>query len=482
MNGGVLGVTNTPTTEVASGVWTLPEQRRWQQGSAWPSSVDFFSPTMLFASSEQGVWYDPSDFSTLFQDSAGTTPVTAVEQPVGLMLDKSKNGVGTNGEFRYSLLKYTEDFTNAAWEFNNVTKTSSSVITATATSAAAVFQLITTPLLQTYAYTAKVLKGRNFVISMGGITSGIGVIFNGTTGAYANTTSLGSKFTLNSYSCVTHPSDSGYWRVTLNVTNTVNDSGVYATLAINNSLGTTWFSGWDAVIGDTLTATEHMLVLSSNASRPYQKILADWPSAIPGNHASQSTTTARPILRQDAGGQYYLAFDGVDDFLATGSVNLTATDKISVFVGVRKLSDAVAYGVVVENFSGSSTGTFTIHAPAAAGTASYMFAGTGSMLPNRPQATVTTGYAAPITNVLTGLGNISGDSNILRVNGTQVAQSTGDQGTGNYNDFPIYIGSRGGTTLPLNGRIYSLIVRGATTTSPQLEQTEAWVNSKTGAY
>ena len=40
--------------------------------------------------SDQGLWYDPSDLSTLFQDAAGTTPVTAVEQPVGLMLDKSK--------------------------------------------------------------------------------------------------------------------------------------------------------------------------------------------------------------------------------------------------------------------------------------------------------------------------------------------------------------------------------------------------------
>jgi len=58
----------------------------------------------LFAAGEQGVWYDPSDFSTMFQDSAGTTPITAVEQPVGLILDKSKGLVlgaelVTNGGF-----------------------------------------------------------------------------------------------------------------------------------------------------------------------------------------------------------------------------------------------------------------------------------------------------------------------------------------------------------------------------------------------
>ena len=49
-----------------------------------------FSPLSLFANGEQGGWYDPSDLTTLFQDAAGTTPVTAVEQPVGLVLDKSK--------------------------------------------------------------------------------------------------------------------------------------------------------------------------------------------------------------------------------------------------------------------------------------------------------------------------------------------------------------------------------------------------------
>jgi hypothetical protein len=46
----------------------------------------------MFSRGEPGAWYDPSDMSTLFQDSAGTTPVTAVEQPVGLMLDKSGRG------------------------------------------------------------------------------------------------------------------------------------------------------------------------------------------------------------------------------------------------------------------------------------------------------------------------------------------------------------------------------------------------------
>lgn len=51
-----------------------------------------FTPLELFQGGEQGVWYDPSDLTTLYQDAAGTTPVTSAGDPVGLMLDKSGNG------------------------------------------------------------------------------------------------------------------------------------------------------------------------------------------------------------------------------------------------------------------------------------------------------------------------------------------------------------------------------------------------------
>ena len=51
----------------------------------------FYSPLSLFANGENGAWYDPSDLTTLFQDAAGTIPVTTDGDPVGLMLDKSGN-------------------------------------------------------------------------------------------------------------------------------------------------------------------------------------------------------------------------------------------------------------------------------------------------------------------------------------------------------------------------------------------------------
>ena len=63
------------------------------------SATRAFSPTSLFASDESGIWLDPSDLTTMFQDLAGTTPVTAPDNTVGLMLDKSK-GLALGSELR----------------------------------------------------------------------------------------------------------------------------------------------------------------------------------------------------------------------------------------------------------------------------------------------------------------------------------------------------------------------------------------------
>lgn len=69
-----------------------------------------------------GIWYDPQDLTTLFQDAAGTLPVYRpgtglVDPPVGLMLDKSGGGYHASQSTptysptlsgRYNLLTATE--------------------------------------------------------------------------------------------------------------------------------------------------------------------------------------------------------------------------------------------------------------------------------------------------------------------------------------------------------------------------------------
>ncbi len=55
------------------------------------SGAAAFSPATLFTGGVQGAWYDPSDLSSMWQDSAGTVPA-AVDSPVGKINDKSGNG------------------------------------------------------------------------------------------------------------------------------------------------------------------------------------------------------------------------------------------------------------------------------------------------------------------------------------------------------------------------------------------------------
>ena len=261
-------------------------------GVSMLSPGNVFSPSSLFAASEQGVWYDPSDFSTMFQDSAGTVPVTAVGQVVGLILDKS---------------------------------------------------------------------GRN-------------------------------------------------------------------------------------------------------------------------NHASQTGADANKPTLQTENGLYFLLF--ANDALSTGTIT-AGTNKAQIFAGVRKLSDAA--GAILAEYSASYTsnlGSFNLGAPYDTTTQRYGAISRGNAVQSAGQGSYVTGTgAAPDTAVLTATFDIAGDSTIIRRNGTAFAAGTVDQGTGNYGNYPLYLGRRGGTTAPYDGRLYGLILRfGANLSADTIVQTENWLNARTGAY
>jgi hypothetical protein len=85
--GTTVGTTLTLTSVASNGI--LPDA---QDSVSVTVQDGVFTPASLFAGGIAGAWYGPSDLSTLFQDSAGTTPVTTAGQPVGLMLDNSGNG------------------------------------------------------------------------------------------------------------------------------------------------------------------------------------------------------------------------------------------------------------------------------------------------------------------------------------------------------------------------------------------------------
>jgi hypothetical protein len=173
---------------------------------------------------------------------------------------------------------------------------------------------------------------------------------------------------------------------------------------------------------------------------------------------------------------HYLFCGGAADprWMQTPTIT-PGTDKAQVFAGVRKLGNSA--GAIAETSSSSvlNPGSLLLQGPRASNE-NYALQSGGTI--TTAAISAINSYPAPITNVLTGLGDISGDLATLRVNGTQAAQSTADQGTGNYLAYPAYIGARNGTSLFFDGEIYALGVRfGPNLDTATIEQVEQYVAS-----
>jgi hypothetical protein len=175
----------------------------------------------------------------------------------------------------------------------------------------------------------------------------------------------------------------------------------------------------------------------------------------------------------------YLALDGSDDSFGTNSIDFTATDKMSVCAGVTKLSDATQ--AVITELSASiaaNNSAFLLTGPNTATLANFNYRSKGTT----PVDNIVTTYVAPYTAVLTATSDISGSTSSIRVNNGTFSTVTSSQGTGNYGNYPLYIGRRANTSLPFNGRIYQMVICGKTLSASELASTEAYVNQKTGAY
>ena len=361
----------------------------------------------LFSNGEQGFAYDPSDLTTLYQDAAGTIPVTAAGQPVGLMLDKSK-GLVLGG--------------NVATGF-----TSGFIL-------------------------------RNLVNA---------VLLNNPIGAIS---SNWFPVTPNAFYKI-HAPVSNRCRVQVK-----NASGVITYLTDYSSE-----TSADARLVAALADSVFMRLYFANEAIGSQVTTFE-ARKLTGNHAYQTVSASRPILQRNATtGAYYLAFDGADDFLQTNDIDFTATDKVSLFAGVRKLSDA-ATGIVCElsaSAQATTPGSFVLFAPAAGGSNHYNFRsfGTTGIAIGTP---VVSNFPAPHSAVLRATGGISTNTCELLINGGSKQSTSISQGTGNYGNYPLYIGRRAGTSLPFNGHLYSLIGIGRLTTGSETIALEKAIAKNTG--
>ena len=443
-----------------------------------------FSPASLFRASEPGVWYDPSDLTTLFQDTAGTQPVTAAGQTVARVNDKSGGGnhatqataasrptygiVPRTG--RRNLLTFTEEFDNAGWVKADTTVTANNAVAPNGTTTA---DLASASSSGTFRYIRQSLS-----LTPTTYTLQMAVKSNGT----AQWVWLLGETSADTF----------FWFDIVN--GVIGGSGTQTGGAISGqtynhsieNLGNGWYLCKATFVKTSATKVEEIGFGFSNANAS--------ASAAAGQSClvwgAQLETGSTATAYQRVGSQFdvteagvpslhYLSFDGTDDFLITPTIT-PGIDKAQVFAGVRKIGTGASTLVEVSADSGTQNGSFGLFAPSGFGN-DYFLSSRGSVTQSTTTGANT--FVAPITNVLTGLCDISGDRVILRVNGTQAAQSTADQGTGNFLAYPIYIGRRGGTTLPFNGNIFSLVVRfGANLDANTITNTETWVNGKTGAY
>ena len=168
----------------------------------------------------------------------------------------------------------------------------------------------------------------------------------------------------------------------------------------------------------------------------------------------QETTSLLDITENGVPSTYYLAFDGIDDSLQTNSIDFTATDKVSLFAGVRKLSDANA-AILCELGSdiNINNGSFYLAAPLNATTKGFALNAKGTIA---GAAVTTLNNIAPASAVLTGYADLRSTQLKLRLTGI-VNTAEVSLGVGNYGNYPLYICRRGGTSIPFTGHIYGLI-------------------------
>jgi hypothetical protein len=337
---------------------------------------------------------------------------------------------------RRNLLTYSEDLSNAIWGKTSVTVTGTDTIVLSAGSAGKfVFQTIT--------------------------------------GNSPSTISFDAKEGTQRYIQVVSSSDSQHF-VNIDLqTGTIGTVGTKAEGALLETLADGWRRYRVTLTSGSFTQIRFYAVDSSSAvygastsaTTSWQMRKAQLET---GSSATtyQKVTTTHDVTESGKRDCWGLLFDGSDDNLLTASVNFSATDEMTVMVGVRKLSDG-SYPIIAELSTTwtSNNGSFSLSGNLNNGYA-WSSRGTGG-------ATVlTTGYLAPVTTVLGLQSDVSGPSLVLRANGSEINTSSSSQGLGNYGTWPIYISSRAGSSNYFNGLIYTLIVRGATTPTQTIKNFE----------
>lgn len=549
----------------------------------------------LFALGEQGLWIDPSDLSTLFQDTAGTVPVTAPGQTVGLALDKSRGlsrgpELMVNGDFAAGATGYVE-FLNGTisyeaqkmaatgisgntgvyqdvsvvpgkayevswvvasgtnWRvgfYDGASFTTSLYNNGLGSAVSGEYRAVVFPAtnkIRVYTFTGagntatfdnisvRELKGSHLVqptalarptlgrhpvggrrnlLTNTGFTGGIGgtpgtaptgwlptVIGEGVSTSFAAEkmaiTLAGNARMIFEQSISVAVGD--VLRLSVDVSK-LSGTAYLSNIILRGGTATSTFVAYvndvEVPVSTEVTSGRIAMVwtitgagtfsirlgLGTSNTAPAGSIELSRPSLVKGSVELpyQKVTSQWDVTEAGKADCWYLAFDGVDDFLITAAtLDLSATDKLTVFAGA--VPEAAATGVMVELTTDANSQPGGMNMAYLSGRWQYASRGSAAQAVSTSAA-----GSAPVgtPSVLTGRSVVSPSSVSLRQNQVTSTIATGNQGAGLYADALLYVGRRAGVELAWKGKLYQLPVRGADTPDAQVAAVEAQIAAKMG--
>lgn len=190
-----------------------------------------------------------------------------------------------------------------------------------------------------------------------------------------------------------------------------------------------------------------------------------------GNHAIQVTAAARPLLQQTAGGLYYLAFDGSDDFFVIFGSQAWYDQYIGSIV-IAASTDSTSSQDVVSNRGVDSAevrGKYALSIRNNGVNWIYdnLVAGSGAAIST----------ASPINTPYVFYGSGDGTNVSSSINSGSVT-TVADTFTAR--NLDAYIGQKGGSATYFSGRIYGIVLTNDVLTAQEISDTETYLAAKSG--
>tara|TARA_R110000782_G_C14788545_1_gene410677 strand:+ start:167 stop:1711 length:1545 start_codon:yes stop_codon:yes gene_type:complete len=386
----------------------------------------------VFPSALTGAWYDPSDLTTLFQDAAGTIPIVSMEQPVGLMKDKS----GQNNHARQTsaasrpilssrinLFSKTDQLLDSSWIKTNQTVTVNAGTAPDGNNTA-----------------ARVLGNAGWVTQQQ-VSLVIGQVYTVSLSVKSNTA---SAQTFRLFAC---------------------DDFVSANLSATTS--------WNRFSFSFTAASQIHHGLARNTAGVAADLLVWGFQLVMGteNENYQRVTSATDY--DFTGFKKYLRFNGINSFMSINDSQGMRLPEMTFGIGLNPLTLGSR-----EDWFGSGDGlTYQ--------TNNYVVGNSSSNLTAFPQTPETALiFNAAVTNQKVVMSLTSDGSYVnARVNSVPFASKPAVFGTANAGGFLIGATPTAQGPVSFSGmNLYLLMLQGRKATPEQITTLENYVNSKTGAY